>query len=279
LVQRVLDIDVDFFVEPVVFQPLPGTRPDPATHSVWPVDSAVAFVRERCGVAGPLPGFVTQNHGEMFVQWERAIEDGRLEPPFHVTHVDAHADLGLGDSGYKYLLSSLMFLPVAERVEALRGGSRHLTDGNFLAFAVACQWIAGVDYVYGAGGGSDLLSLVMEGFDPRADRIRLAAVPARDLGRVARHPAAAAASRADPPVPIRASRWEQYTADGPFDFVCVTRSPPYTPPTADPVFEALVEAFVVDRADGRVRGSVRRRDGSGTASAVRGVRQVPRSRV
>jgi hypothetical protein len=252
LVQRVLDIDVDFFVEPVVHQPEPGTRPDPATHSVWPVDDAVTFVRERCGVAGPLPGFVTQNHGDLFAEWERAIEDGWLEPPFHVTHIDAHADLGQGDSGYVHLLSSLMFLPVAERVEALRGGSPHLTDGNFLAFAVACQWIAGMDYVYGAGGGSDALSLVMDGFDPRADSIRLAAVPARDLGRVTRDPAAAAAAalRADPPVPFHTTRWEQYMADRPFAFVCVTRSPPYTPPTADRVFNALVEAFVANRAGG-----------------------------
>ena len=32
-------------------------------------------------------------------------------------------------------------------------------------------------------------------------------------------------------------------AEGPFDFVCLTRSPPYTPLTADPLFDRIREAF------------------------------------
>jgi hypothetical protein len=50
-VQRVLDIDVDFFVEPTVYDPdEDDERPDPNQHTVWPTDTAMAFLREQCGL-------------------------------------------------------------------------------------------------------------------------------------------------------------------------------------------------------------------------------------
>jgi hypothetical protein len=79
--------------------------PDPTEHPVWLTDEALAFLTERSGLRRALPGFVTENHGELFPRWRSAIAEQLLVPPFHVTHVDAHADLGLGDAGYRYLLT------------------------------------------------------------------------------------------------------------------------------------------------------------------------------
>ena len=42
---------------------------------------------------GALPGWVIEHHDEAFARWRVAIGTGLLVPPFHVTHVDAHADL------------------------------------------------------------------------------------------------------------------------------------------------------------------------------------------
>src|SRR5690242_18621207 len=103
--QRVPDIDFDFFVVQVVHWPPTGTRPDPKEHLVWSDADALAFLRNRCGLQGRRPGFVAENHAELFPLWRAAIAHGTLVPPFHVTHVDAHADLGLGDVGYVYLLT------------------------------------------------------------------------------------------------------------------------------------------------------------------------------
>ena len=62
--------------------------------------------------------------------------DGLLTPPFHVTHVDAHADLGLGDAGYVYLLTELLLEDPRDRWWP-RTGTTGLNDANHLAFAIA----------------------------------------------------------------------------------------------------------------------------------------------
>jgi len=163
--QRVLDIDLDFFVQKVVYWPDPTVRTDPTEHPVWPTDDALAFLTERCGLRRALPGFVTENHGELFPRWRSAIADQLLVPPFHVTHVDAHADLGLGDAGYRYLLTDLLFQEVKDRQDPLVGPTTGLNDGNHLAFAIARDgWRhdrhaclrAGADDHGGSGAGQSI---------------------------------------------------------------------------------------------------------------------------
>jgi len=67
-----------------------------------------------------VPGFVVEHHGDLFAQWRAAIEGGMLRVPFSVTHVDAHADLGLGDSGYEHLMTSFLFEPAEGRCDLKR---------------------------------------------------------------------------------------------------------------------------------------------------------------
>ena len=114
-------------------------RLDSDEYPPWSRDEALAFLHDRCKLTDPLPGFVVENHGELFEQWAAAIDAGKLMPPLSVAHVDAHADLGLGDIGYVYLLTELLFLPVEER-RSPRAGA--VTDGNWLAFAIASRWIS-----------------------------------------------------------------------------------------------------------------------------------------
>jgi hypothetical protein len=241
--QRVLDIDLDFFVYEVVYWPDPTVRADADEHPVWEIDDAIAFLRERCGLNRRLPGFLTENHGELFALWRSAIADGLLVPPFHVTHVDAHADLGLGDAGYVYLLTELLLLAPNDRQHPLTGMTG-LNDGNHLAFAIACRWIAELVYVYGEGGGSDELSFVMQGHDRRADHVQLAAMSQQELDVLRHRHEPPTKAELEPAVPYRSTRWQEFWTDGPFDYVCLTRSPPYTPVTADPLFERLRSTFI-----------------------------------
>jgi hypothetical protein len=46
-------------------------------------------------------------------------------------------------------------------------------------------------------------------------------------------------------VPFRGLRQHEYTAELPFDFVFLTRSPAFTPPTADPLYESIKSAFIL----------------------------------
>lgn len=242
-----LDIDLDFFVGDVVYLPDQTTRPDPEWHPVWNDADAFGFLREQCRLVGRLPGLVTENHGDLFYEWRAAIDAGLLIPPFHVTHVDAHADLGQGDAGYLYLLNELLLLPPEQRTDPPRTGLG-LTDGNHLAYAIACRWIAELDYVYCEGGGSDELTLVMQNHDRNSGFVQLSPMTAEDFRQLhmlgGPDGAAAVLDQPEPPVPYRSIRADEFTADGPFDFVCLTRSPPYTPETADSLYELICDEFI-----------------------------------
>ncbi len=158
------------------------------------------------------------------------FELGQLVPPFHVTHVDAHADLGLGDSGYRYLLSEVLALDVEGRSNP-KTGEGAMDHGNFLAFAIACRWIAELTYVFCPGGGDDVLFFVREDYRPDADRLQLVPTSEADLDNVTwgEHNLPVGASRLEPPVPFRQVPAAEFAADGPFDFVFLARSPAFTP--------------------------------------------------
>ena len=243
--QRILDIDLDFFVTPPAHWPQADARLEPEYHDVWPIDDAVRFLQTKCGMSRRLPGFMTENHGELFPLWRSAIADGTLQTPFHVTHIDAHADLGLGDCGYMHLMSSLLFRPVEERQHP-PVGPEGLNDGNHLLYAIACRWLADLVYVYGEGGGDDELPFALQGYrpsvEPERHHVQLAAMSRQAIDRML-HQDEQEVSRLEPPVPYRSTRWESFQADGPFDFVCLTRSPPFTPPTADPLYDAIRDAL------------------------------------
>lgn len=81
-VRRVLDIDLDFFVTPPVYWPGDAGRPDPNEYTVQPTDAALDFLRDRCGLVGRSPGFLTETHDQLFLRWRDAIARGILEPPF-----------------------------------------------------------------------------------------------------------------------------------------------------------------------------------------------------
>ena len=49
-----------------------------------------------------IPGKQLTHHHEVFYEARKFIEEGRAKI-FVIDHVDAHADLGLGDLCYKYL--------------------------------------------------------------------------------------------------------------------------------------------------------------------------------
>jgi hypothetical protein len=111
-VQRVLDLDLDFFVRDVAhWRDHAEDRLDPDDFPAWSSRETLDFLEIRCGLTGRLPGFVVEHHGELFAHWREAIGPGTLRPPFHVTHVHAHADLDVGGTGYMHLMRELLFLP------------------------------------------------------------------------------------------------------------------------------------------------------------------------
>lgn len=208
---------------------------------------------------GPRPGFAVEHHGELFYCWRDAIDHGLIVPPFHVTHVDAHADLGLGDSGYVYLLTELVRAPLRERRDP-KVGLRGLGDGNYLAFAIANQWISGVEFVIGGRHEdldddihypwrpSDLLVYLFENFDLDTRTIRLPALDAANLQQNLLTTDQLRPLDLEPPVPFNWDLIQQFQTREPFDLVCLARSPGFTPETADLLYDAIRARFIEERS-------------------------------
>ena len=246
--QRVLDLDLDFFVDGVAHWREPDRgRLDADEYPAWSLDGTLNFLQTRCGLTERLPGFVVGDHGELFYRWRDAIDARVLRAPFHVTH----ADLGLGDFGYVHLMSDLLFREPQDR----RDPGDALNGSNYLAFAIGCRWLSGLDYVYnrdnpeGLNPG-DLMWCLMEGFSADADHIQPAALTKRQIDNELlsfgdQRPTPA---RLEPRVPFRHMGWPQFTAPEPFDFVCLAHSEEYTPETCDELFDAIRERFIDENA-------------------------------
>jgi hypothetical protein len=241
---RVLDIDLDFFLHGVAhYRASDDDRLDSTEVEPWSIEEAMSFLQERCKLTAKLPGAVVEHHGQMFERWRSAIRSGELTTPFHVTHVDAHADLGLGDAGYIPLVTNLLYRDPADR----DGGTERpegLGDGNFLAFAIANRWISTLDYVHNDGGGGDLLTLHMRDCDNDADSVELKAMSREEMDRWLYRRAEPRWDRVEPRVPFRQLRWDQFAADEPYDAVCLCRSPGFTPASSDELFDLIRKQFI-----------------------------------
>jgi hypothetical protein len=140
----VIDLDLDFFVNPTAIWPQWEGRAPESDYTAATVDAVREFLEQQCGVDRQrrLPGVQFEEHVEAFWTWKRWIAEGKLTTPFRVIHIDAHADIGLGDAGWVYLLTEILELPVDKRnVPRASGDSRDMNSGNYLAFAVANRWI------------------------------------------------------------------------------------------------------------------------------------------
>jgi hypothetical protein len=258
--QRILDLDLDAFVYGTAhFRDSDSPRLDAEEFPAWELSELTAFLETKCLLDGPRPGFAVEHHGELFFRWRDAIDASVLVPPFHVTHIDAHADLGLGDAGYVHLLTELLAAPVDQRRDP-RVGDAGLGDGNYLAFAIANQWISALDYVIGGRHGDlnddtthtgrpgDLLVYLFENFDLNSRTMRLPLLEPQNLRENLLSTDQLRPLALEPPVAFGWEVIQQYHATAPFDLVCVARSPGFTPDTADVLYDAIRETFIDEQA-------------------------------
>lgn len=223
---RVLDIDLDFFLADCCPLAGEGKRPCLEGHEPWSEQEVAAFLEERCGLSkdAPIPGRIFETHDEVLSYWGQMMEAGRLKAPFHVTHVDAHSDLGIGRPGPGFVLSSV--LPrLADRRADIRGyyDMGQLDEANYLLFALAFRWISSLDNVRNPRSRPDIPREILA--PGRADVIQLTSFAARLFEEK---------NGKEPE--IRFNVYEDhgsFRAEGPYDFVTLAISPRYSPKEAD----------------------------------------------
>ncbi len=236
--QTVLSIDVDYFVRPKVTNPIPGTRPDDVRHQIRDLENVDRFLRERCLISPerPTAGLAAQDHDAAFEAIRRWIAQGDLIAPFRLVHVDAHADLGLGDCGYAEIVEDLLQRPPADRATNLR----HFGLGNWLAYVIANQWVGEVVFLREPDPGRDT-ELLDVFFCASPDWSVVQMRPMQEehylkINHVNRH------EFADLPTGEPEVKWTQtsearFKLDHPPELIFVCQSPAYAPPGADLIFE------------------------------------------
>ncbi len=242
--QTVLSIDVDYFVEPKVTWPEPGSRPDDKDHHVRDLNDVGQFLRTRCLVSPELPtvGVAACDHDDAFTALQQWMAAGNLKAPFRLVHVDAHADLGLGDAGYVVIVEDLLLRPPADRATKLRS----IGLGNWLAYAIANRWISEVIFLREPDPGLDC-ELLAHYFcaSPDWSILQMRPMNENQYLRINHHNRDEFATL---PTTEPAVRWFQtgeagFALDRPPDLIFTCQSPEYSPPKADAVFD-LVRTFI-----------------------------------
>jgi hypothetical protein len=235
--QRVLDIDLDFFLAECCPLAPWNERPVLRGHEPWGEEAVRAFLERNCLLTRehPIPGRVFETHDRALRYWKELLEAKKLRSPFHVTHVDAHSDLGIGKPGPGYVLYNVLSLPPKRRLELDRFYREHkLDEANYLLFALASRIIGSLENVRRPFSRKDVPDQLLA---QNGTFIRLPqSFP--DLFEKVNGP--------EPLIPYREYRKDgSFQAAAPYDFISLAISPRYAPREADELIPLFKEYMML----------------------------------
>lgn len=178
---RVLDLDMDFFIEDIaLFRPFNNDRLSDE-YQVWSEKQIRHFLEFNCGLTKtkPISGRIIIEHREAFYFWRELIDKALLSVPFDVVHIDAHADMGLGDGAWAFIFEELLKMPIEEHSSVEKYQHRlksyqRLDSGNFLLYAIACRWVNTLKYVtHPFSDGNDYIQDTMKDCNDNSGYIQL----------------------------------------------------------------------------------------------------------
>lgn len=236
---RVLDLDMDFFLTGVCELAPRGARPSLREARPWAEADVRAFLEENCGLSrqNPIPGRVFETHDGALFLWKEWLEAGRLSAPFHVTHVDAHSDLGIGRPGPAYVLETVLALPPQKRGDLARYvREEKLDEANYLLFALALRYVASLENVRSPRSRPDMPQAIAVGGGQSPRALRLSSTLSRLLPQYDFH---------EPEIPYEVyGDWRAFRADAPYALASMAISPRYAPQEADFIASVFREYIV-----------------------------------
>ena len=237
----VIDIDLDFFLNDVPNWP-PNPRLSDDEFTPWKEADVRRFLEQNCGLSTqrPVTGRFVTKHDEAFHVWKQLIADRTLTTPFEIVHIDSHADLGCGSGGHIYLMSNLLFQPVADRPNLIAGNSE-LNEGNYLLFVMACRWVSSITYVANPKVRNDLFFLHLKDFDQRTNALQLKPSTEKQIYLYNSTENPVAVGNLEPEVPFQRVKHPNFSTTQPFDSAILCHSPRYTPPSSDRLIPVIME--------------------------------------
>ena len=263
---KVLDLDMDYFMERIASTPLSVTsRLDEEEYgdSVWEADRVRAFLENNLGLSkeSKIPGRVVRGHDESLYFWEELVLKGVLDDPFEVVHVDSHADLGLGCRSIDFLQGAFLLLPLDIRRKIkdyeFSDQNESINIGDYLLWAIAYKLISKITYCANPNGEkNDYLWETLKDFKenyirdhPVKNYIQLKYnkemdVPhSSDSEEYKRRYLEGAIK--DPEVELEIiPTVELVKYNGEFDYAVLAQSPNYTPASADFIMDIFREYII-----------------------------------
>ncbi|VDN47059.1 conserved protein of unknown function [Petrocella atlantisensis] len=239
---RILDLDLDFFLDSKAngINLTSGLRLESEYYKPDSKEAVREFLTTKCGLNSnsKVNGCLYTHHDEVFYDIRSKIESGIITEPFDIDHIDAHADLGLGDCTHVYVMTELIHEIPSQR---LYPRESEINPGNFLLYLVISRWVANLTYVYhpdtyhmdfphslfrGGVGASCILEVkkYSKGTDVTNRKNEPVGI--------------------DEPIIINSVSRVDFNAAGAYDFVYLTQSPEFTPIESDELI-SVFEEFIV----------------------------------
>lgn len=241
---RVLDLDLDFFVSPIENWKSGKDRLSEDEFSVEPLDSIRAFLEKTCHLDRhhPTPGRLLEEHVEAFEVLRELSKSSGGPASIDLDHVDAHSDLDGGmTSTWSYLFTKYLHLPNDERAKRATADGR-MNSGNFLVFAAACGWLRHLSFIHPPEWKDDIMHYYVKDFYYRSGYIQLRRIHKADLDAAGiMAPIEKVAHQMEPPIPFTVLPRAHFAPKAPYDFVLLTRSPGFTPKSADAAYDMIAE--------------------------------------
>lgn len=235
----ILDIDLDFFLADCCPLADFGKRPELVGHEPWEAERVRDFLGNNCGLKRDkkIKGRIFDTHDKALTFWQELMRDGSLQAPFSVTHIDAHSDLGIGDPGPSFVLSTVISTKLDKRCDTERYyAMRQLDEANYLLFALGMRYVCDLVNVRNPKSRRDLPDeIFIKDDDGKRAAIQLSSFASRLLESV---------NGKEPIIPYTEyADYTKYKADAPFDFASLAISPRYSPKEADMLVGVIGEYF------------------------------------
>lgn len=249
---RILDIDLDFFLN----RKRCGTvtseeRLSEEEYKPWSSEEFIYYLENKCGLNSnhKISGKVFKHHDEVFYYLRNLQENNNYGLTFDIDHLDAHGDLGLGDSSHFYISSELLHLPINERCYPDKiKGHYGLGAGNYLSFAIACRWITSLNYINQLKWSNDIGWFHFRNFDISTNIIEMKKYTKQQLADfemfcIPEHMIKFPPVEIEPEVPFNYIDSTIFQSGGNYDYVFLTQSPGFTPKSSDKLL-SIFERYI-----------------------------------
>jgi len=240
---RILDIDLDFFVRPIAHEREGSDRlPEAEVEEVASIDTISTFLETQCNLSRKrkTPGMLFEEHEEVFAAIRLMAEKQDIAGKLELDHVDAHSDTGSGwGISWRYVFTELLQQPPEGRLDPHRG-PKALNSGNFIIFLAACRWLKCVNFYYPVGWKNEIQHVFMKDFSAYSPFIQLKRYNSEDIALAGvSAPLDKIPHELEPGIPFTCLPAKAMQPGAPYDWVFLTRSPAFTPKSADAAFDFI----------------------------------------